>query len=248
LGRKYKASGIEAEFEPGSRGHVLRNKLGIRNVRDMNRAEWQAYLVAQNLAAPMATRHKRFGAADICALHRLWLGHIYPWAGEYRRLNIGKGGFQFAHAQLIPALMLELERGPLAQYTPCRSTPPERTARALAVVHGELILIHPFREGNGRVARLLSLLMGLQAGLPALDFAPLDGSRRQDYIAAIHACMSRNYVPLSGVFEKIIDVTLKRYDASSTSPRTRSPERALAGHRARKDAGCPPRQTRSSRR
>ena len=30
-------------------------------------------------------------------------------------------------------------------------------AEALAVVHAELILIHPFREGNGRVARLLAL-------------------------------------------------------------------------------------------
>jgi cell filamentation protein len=90
VGRKYKASGIEAEFEPGSRGRVLRNKLCITSVRDMNRAEWQAYLVAQKLAERMATRHKRFGAADLCALHRLWLGHIYSWAGEYRCLNIGK--------------------------------------------------------------------------------------------------------------------------------------------------------------
>jgi len=28
----------------------------------------------------------------------------------------------------------------------------------------ELILIHPFREGNGRIARFLSVLMALQAG------------------------------------------------------------------------------------
>ncbi len=33
-------------------------------------------------------------------------------------------------------------------------------------VHEELVLIHPFREGNGRVARLLSTLMAFQAGLP----------------------------------------------------------------------------------
>ena len=39
-----------------------------------------------------------------------------------------------------------------------------------AAVHAEPILIHPFREGNGRCARLLATLMGLQAGLPALDF------------------------------------------------------------------------------
>jgi hypothetical protein len=45
------------------------------------------------------------------------------------------------------------------------ATDPE-VARALAEVHAELILIHPCRDGNGRVARLLPLLMGLKAGLP----------------------------------------------------------------------------------
>jgi len=43
----------------------------------------------------------------------------------------------------------------------------------MAVVHVELVLIHPFRDGNGRVARILSILMGLQAGLPALDFGDI---------------------------------------------------------------------------
>ncbi len=36
----------------------------------------------------------------------------------------------------------------------------------MAVTHTELILVHPFREGNGRLTRLLNTLMALQAGLP----------------------------------------------------------------------------------
>jgi len=48
----------------------------------------------------------------------------------------------------------------------------EEVIKALAVVHTELVLIHPFRaEGNGRVARMLATLMALQAGLPPLDFS-----------------------------------------------------------------------------
>ena len=84
---------------------------------------------------------------------------------------MGKGGFQFAHAPLVPGLMAELARGPLARYTPCRPAPDAQLAAALAEVHAELILVHPFREGNGRIARLLAVLMGLQAGLPPLDFS-----------------------------------------------------------------------------
>jgi cell filamentation protein len=99
-------------------------------------------------------------------LRRIWLGPIYPWAGEYRSVNIGKGGFQFAHAPRIASLMAELERDALRRYTPCQTVAVLEIARALAEVHAELILVHPFRDGNGRLARLLMLLMALQAGLP----------------------------------------------------------------------------------
>ena len=82
-------------------------------------------------------------------------------------------------------------------------------ARALAVVHAELILIHPFREGNGRCARLLAVLMGLQAGLPALDFGEVRGLEKRRYIGAIQAGLDRNYEPMTELFERVIARTLR---------------------------------------
>jgi cell filamentation protein len=41
---------------------------------------------------------QRFTAADIRRMHRLWLGEIYVWAGEYRQVNMAKGEFMFAAA------------------------------------------------------------------------------------------------------------------------------------------------------
>ena len=205
MSRKYEATGPQAEFEPGSRGRVLRNLLGISRVRDMNEAESQALELAQEAALDQYGADHRFTAADICALHRLWLGPIYPWAGEYRRVNIGKGGFQFAHAPLIAGLMIALERGALRQHTPCREANDAEVALALAEVHAELILVHPFREGNGRLARLLALLMALQAGLPPLDFSPLSGRGKRAYFAAIHAAMGRDYAPLAAMFARVIE-------------------------------------------
>ena len=211
---KYLAAGSEAEFEPGSRRRVLNNLLGIKRVRDMHEAESQALELAQETALDQYTADHRFAAEDICALHRLWLGPIYPWAGKYRRVNIGKGGFQFAHAPLIPGLMHELERGALARDTPCNPRSDAELAHALAEVHAELILVHPFRDGNGRLTRLLTLLMGLQAGLPPLDFSPLLGPGRRAYIAGIHAAMGRDYVPITALIAKVIERTRRR-EASS---------------------------------
>jgi len=132
--RKYQATGSQAEFEPGSRGRVLRNLLGITRLRDIKLAESQALLLAQRHAVESYSEDHRFAAADICSLHKDWLGPIYPWAGEYRDVNMGKGGFQFAHAPRVPALMAELEHGPLARYTPCQPASDALLAVALATV------------------------------------------------------------------------------------------------------------------
>lgn len=171
----------------------------------MAEAESQALEIAQEAALERYGPNHRFSAKDVCDLHRLWLGPIYPWAGKYRTINIGKGGFQFAHAPLIPRLMAELERGPLRRHTPCRQVDRAVVADALAEVHAELILVHPFRDGNGRLARLLALLMALQADLPPLDFSPIAGRGRRAYIAGIQAAMSGDCVPLKRLFVRIID-------------------------------------------
>jgi cell filamentation protein len=211
---KYESAGPEVEFEPGSRGRVLRNLLGIRRVRDMHAAESQSLELAQVDAVDQYGPNHRFTADDIRALHRLWLGPIYSWAGEYRSVNIGKGGFQFAHAPPIPRLMAELDRGALRQHTPCHGANDADAARALAEVHAELILVHPFRDGNGRLARILALLMALQAGLPPLDFSPMTGRGKRAYIAGIHAAMNRDYASLTATMARVI-VRSKRRAASS---------------------------------
>ena len=81
-------------------------------------------------------------------MHKIWLGDIYDWAGEYRQVNVSKGDFNFAASLHIPQLMAEFEKGPLRKHTPCNFKSMERVFQALAEVHVELVLIHPFREGT----------------------------------------------------------------------------------------------------
>lgn len=206
---RYTPRSVEGEFEPGSRGRVLRNLQGIKSVHEMARVESDALLAATARMIDTTARDQRFTADDICNLHRVWLGKIYHWAGQYRQLNIASGDFMFAASSRIPQLMQSLDHGALRHFTPCRFETVKEHATALAVVHAELILIHPFRDGNGRCARLLSVLMGLQAGLPALDFGGIHGAERRRYIAAVHAAVAQNYEPMTTVFRKVIKRTLR---------------------------------------
>ncbi len=206
---RYKASGPEAEFQPGSRGRVPRNRLGTTTVRLLQHAESETLLAATQQMIDETEANQRFTAGDIRSMHQRWLGEVYEWAGEYRQVNIAKGGFMFAAASRVPRLMQDFEWGALRGYTPCGFATLEAQATALAIVHAELILIHPFRDGNGRCARLLAMLMGLQAGLPPLDFGGIRGAKRRKYMAAVHSAMDRNYAPMTEVFLEVIQRTLR---------------------------------------
>jgi cell filamentation protein len=201
---RYAAQGPEAEFGPGSRGRVLRNLLGIRSVRERERRETEALVTATQRQIDTTRLDHRFTANDACGAHKLWLGNVYEWAGQYRSVNITQGAFPFAAAAQISRLMQEFETGPLRKYTPCLFSTAEEQASALAIVHAEFVLIHPFRDGNGRCARLLAVLMGLQAGLPVLDFTGIRGAERARYIAAVHTALDRNYEPMTAVFRGVI--------------------------------------------
>ncbi|UCD84753.1 MAG: Fic family protein [Deltaproteobacteria bacterium] len=212
-GKRYDVSDlVEAQYEPGSRGRVLKNLLSIKSKREMDRVEAREQLRALEELINIYDEHHRFTANDMCKIHKIWLGTIYAWAGQYRQVNITKGNFTFAAAGQVPHLMGELEKGPLHKFTPCRFTLTEEVARAIAIIHTELLLIHPFREGNGRVARLLAILMGLQAGLPSLDFSNIKGIRRQEYFTAVKAGLDQDYKPMEKIFISVIDRTLRNHE------------------------------------
>ena len=145
---------------------------------------------------------------DILWLHKTWLDGVFLWAGAYRTVNIGKGGFMFAAAAHVPELMRQFESDQLARLTPCRFEQIGDIVAALAEVHVELILIHPFREGNGRIARLLTVIMGLQAGLPPLDFSEIQEAKRDEYFTAVQAGLDRDYKPMERIFNEVIELTL----------------------------------------
>ena len=211
-GGHYDASGlIETQFEPGSRGRVLRNLLGIKSKREMDQIEAQEQLRTLEELVRIYDQTHRFTTADVRRIHKIWLGSIYAWAGKYRQVNLSKGDFPFAAENQIPRLMIEFEKGPLREYTPCRFTEMSAIARGIAVVHTELLLIHPFREGNGRVARLLAILMALQAGLPPLDFGNIKGRRRQEYFRAVQTGLNRDYKPMEKVFSAVIRRTRRAH-------------------------------------
>lgn len=205
-GKKYDVSGLtEAQFQPGSRKQVLKNLMGIKSRREMDEIEAVALKQAEDLLFHTYGGDHWFSAEDLCKIHKVWLGKIYVWAGKYRNIDLTKRKFRFAHAKHIPSLMSELEKDFLFKLTPCLPKSRDELAGALARIHAEFILIHPFREGNGRVGRVLATLMAVQAGFPPLNFEIIEKRKHREYIAAVQASVSQNYEPMEGIFRLILE-------------------------------------------
>jgi len=159
---RYDTAGYpEDQYEPGSDGTVLKNLLGITSREGMAIVETEQLWRAQEHLLEVIEEDQQLTAHDIFDMHRIWLGTVYEWAGQERRVNVSKDGFPFAMARTITGLMLDFERNQLARYTPCRFDGYDEIAQALAEVHVELMLIHPFREGNGRLGTVTR--QGIQA-------------------------------------------------------------------------------------
>ena len=200
---RYDAGEAQGTYEPGSGDQVLRNKLGVTDADEMDEVEldlleqlYQAVLVED-------LPDRTLQVSDLKTWHRRWLGNVYGWAGAERSVNMGKGGFHFAAAAQIPRLLTVFERDCLARFTPCHDLDAVTLAEAVAVTHVEFILIHPFREGNGRPSRLLADVMVVQAGHDPLDYSVWDADKSA-YFGAIHAGMAGDYGPMQRLVEAVL--------------------------------------------
>lgn len=88
------------------------------------------------------------------ALHKYVFGDIYPFAGEYRRVNMKKEIGTFLHIDddnsidnYLDYLFNEIN----ISINGCDNK--AQFAEAIAKLYTRLIYCHPFREGNGRVVR-----------------------------------------------------------------------------------------------
>ena len=68
MATRYDAQGPEAEFEPGSRGRVLCNRVGIRSVREMAQRESDALLAVTGQLIDETELDQRFTAKDDCGI------------------------------------------------------------------------------------------------------------------------------------------------------------------------------------
>ncbi|MBP5167117.1 MAG: Fic family protein [Oscillospiraceae bacterium] len=75
-------------------------------------------------------------------IHSFLFGGLYDFAGQIRKVNISKNGFQFANALYLDETLKTIEKMP------------EDSFERIIDKYIEMNVAHPFREGNGRSTRI----------------------------------------------------------------------------------------------
>jgi cell filamentation protein len=168
------------------------NKLDIKDAAILEEAE-AAFAAASAESIELGT--PPFDLAYLCDLHRALFGDVYEWAGHLRSVDIAKGTTRFCTASRIAAEANHL----FARLNAIDLSRLGRRAQIafIAELYGELNMVHPFREGNGRTQRLLFEHWLLHNGL-AVFWA---NAGREDWIRACVAAVTCDYNPLEKVFE-----------------------------------------------
>jgi Fic family protein len=141
---------------------------------------------------------------DILGLHRLFYYRIESeTAGKYRERNVIITGTDFIPPKpaAVPLAMQEF----LGNLPELRQLHPVEYA---AILHLNLVTIHPFIDGNGRTARLLMNLALLQSGYPITIIPPII---RGDYISALRDSNKGNIKPFIDLISCCVWESQKEY-------------------------------------
>lgn len=147
----------------------------------------------------------------ICNIHQVGFGFIFPdWAGRFRDLDVTVGEYEPPHYSRIPELVKNLceDLKERLEHLPLPKNQEQFLAEAIALLawfQHRLVWIHPFRDYNGRVARLLTNLLALNLGLPLLIIKADTGKDREAYIEAMKAADQYDYSKL----ERLVAHSLK---------------------------------------
>lgn len=120
------------------------------------------------------------GITAVKELHGKIAGHVFNEAGDFRRKEVTVGHYEPPKFFKVPELMANWESDYNERHKHAKNQ--DAQIELLAWMMHQFLLIHPFFDYNGRVARLLGQLFLLQHKLPISSFI---GIKRTDFSTAM---------------------------------------------------------------
>ena len=179
---------------PGS--DVLRNLLNIHDEEQLHKAERELSEIA---VSKFRLLPPPYDLSLLQHIHKSLFSDVYEWAGLLRTVNIQKGDTLFCTADRIAPEAEKIFRVMENAAWFVGVSKAELIVK-VAETYGDLNVIHPFREGNGRAQRILFEQIIINAGF-AVDWWLIKDSA---WIPANIDAVTCGYRGLETIFERCI--------------------------------------------
>lgn len=149
-------------------------------------------------------------------VHKIGFGFIFPdWAGKFRIVDVTVGEYEPPHYSRIAELVSNLcddvtER---LRHLPSQESSEKFLAEVISFLtwfQHRFVWIHPFKDYNGRIARLLTNLLALNLGLPILTIKAETRKDREGYIKAMKVADRHDYSRLEDLIAKALTESLEK--------------------------------------
>lgn len=155
----------------------------------------QIFESSVSVKSELRSRTVRVWLEEWKGMHHYLFGNVLKICGRLRTINVRFGDlgdediYHIPTHEKVPSELASLANKILKEIQQERSSEQE-VYQLLAKIHYEFIRIHPFADGNGRIARAITDQLALFYGFPVAmgGYPRHDAKHREAYHKAIRAC------------------------------------------------------------
>jgi len=181
---------------------VAINKLNIKDLKIITEIEKELVIKSYETLHKELDDGTVFDEEYLCKTHEIIFASLYEWGGKYRSVNISKGDSMFCPYMNLDSFSNDIfnklkNDNYLKNYEDIALK--NEFVEKLSYYMCELIVLHPFSEGNGRCIRLFFDMIVTFNGYKYIDYKST--LENNDYISASINCMETDCDRMKKIIE-----------------------------------------------
>ena len=181
---------------------VAINKLNIKDLKIITEIEKELVIKSYETLHNELDENTIFNEEYLCKTHEIIFASLYEWGGKYRSVNISKGDSMFCPYMNLESFSNDIfsklqSDNYLKDYEDILLK--NEFIKKLSYYMCELIVLHPFSEGNGRCIRLFFDMIVTFNGYRYIEYKST--LENNDYILASINCMETDCDRMENIIE-----------------------------------------------